>query len=227
MTGVLEALKPPQTVTTLRAMLRLRPIARAAMIAVAVMASRGALALTDADRTDIARVEAYLEGIRSLRAGFVQVASNGSFSEGEFRLRRPGKLRLDYKPPPHIQVYADGIWLIYVDTRLQEVTHIPISSTPIGFLVRDKVRLSGDVSVTAVTRGPDTLTVHMVQTKEPDSGSLALTFSEKPLELRQWRVVDAQGIETRVTLIGAEANVAIADEVFAFDPRKFEIPRRE
>jgi outer membrane lipoprotein-sorting protein len=66
------------------------------------------------------------------------------------------------------------------------------------------------------------LTVRLVQSKEPDAGSIALTFGTRPFELRQWTVVDAQGIETRVTLIGAETNVAIADEVFAFDPRKFE-----
>lgn len=204
----------------LRGMPRLIAVALAALLA--VTASRGALALTDVDRADIARVEAYLDGIRSLRAGFVQVASNGGFAEGEFQLRRPGRLRLDYKPPQNLQVYADGIWLIYVDTRLQEVTHIPLGSTPIGFLVRDKVRLSGDVRVTAVARRADTLTVSLVQSKDPDAGSIALTFTTQPFELRQWTVVDAQGIETRVTLVGAETNVAIADEVFAFDPRKFE-----
>jgi outer membrane lipoprotein-sorting protein len=110
---------------------------------------------------------------------------------------------------------------------LQEVTYIPIGSTIVGFLVRNKLSLSDDVRVAAVDRGADTLTLHVVQTKEPDAGRLALTFSQNPLQLRQWTVIDAQGIETRVTLVGAETNVAIGDEVFAFDGRKYERPMRE
>jgi outer membrane lipoprotein-sorting protein len=202
-------------------------LALAVLAALAVSAPRGAHALTDADHADIARVEAYLDGVRSIRADFVQVASTGAFAEGQFQLRRPGKLRLDYKPPSHIQVYSTGTWLIYVDTRLGEVTYVPVGSTVVGFLVRETIKLSGDVRVVAVDRRADTLTVQLVQTKEPDAGRLALTFSQNPLQLRQWTVVDAQGIETRVTLVGAETNVAISDDVFAFDSRKYERPNRD
>jgi outer membrane lipoprotein-sorting protein len=186
-----------------------------------------ARALTDDEKADVARVEAYLDGIRSIRSEFVQVASNGAFAEGELLLRRPGKLRLDYKPPSHIQVYASGTWLVYVDTRLQEATYIPVSSTIVGFLVKNELSLTEDVTVVGVSRAPDTLTLHLVQKKEPDAGRLALTFSLSPLQLRQWTVLDALGIETKVTLVGAETNVAIDDGVFAFDNRKFERPVRE
>jgi outer membrane lipoprotein-sorting protein len=202
-------------------------LASSLLAALLVLAPGAARALTDAEQAEVARIEAYLESVRSIRADFVQVTSSGAFAEGEFRLRRPGKLRLDYKPPSNIQVYADGTWLIYVDTRLAEVTYIPIGSTIVGFLVRNKLSLSDDVRVVALDRGPDVLTLHIVQAKEPDAGRLALTFSRSPLQLRQWTVLDAQGIETRVTLVGAETNVAIGDEVFAFDGRKYERPIRE
>jgi outer membrane lipoprotein-sorting protein len=201
--------------------------ALAFLTALTAAAPRDARALSDADNADIARVEAYLDSVRSIRADFVQVASTGAFAEGEFRLRRPGKLRLDYKPPSHIQVYSTGTWLIYVDTRLGEVTYVPVSSTIVGFLIRDTIRLSGDVRVVGLDRGAETLTLHVVQTKEPDAGRLTLTFDLSPLQLRQWTVTDAQGIETRVTLVGAETNVAIGDDVFLFDSRKYERPVRD
>ena len=36
------------------------------------------------------------------------------------------------------------------------------------------------------------LRIAMTQTKNPDQGSLTLVMSERPLELRQWTVLDAQ-----------------------------------
>ena len=87
-------------------------------------------------------------------------------------MRRPGRLRLDYAPPATIQVYADGIWLIYVDTELEEVTHVPLGSSLAGFLVRETVSLSDDVTVTGVERRPGIVRIHLVQTKEPEAGTL-------------------------------------------------------
>lgn len=174
------------------------------------------------DKADIARAEEYLNGMKSLRARFAQDSSRGGFAEGKVYLRRPGKLRLDYAPPATIQVYADGIWLIYVDTELEEVTHVPLNSTLAGVLVRKDISLSGEVTVTKVQRGSGILRVHLVQTKEPEAGSLVLNFTEKPFALRSWTVTDAQGVTTRVTLIGAETNVTIANDIFRFDQSKYD-----
>ncbi|MEO0763213.1 MAG: outer-membrane lipoprotein carrier protein LolA [Pseudomonadota bacterium] len=43
-----------------------------------------------------------------------------------------------------------------------------------------------------------------------------MVFSDSPLQLRQWVVIDAQGLETTVALSEMRANVRI-------DPRKFVI----
>ena len=180
--------------------------------------------LSPGDRADVARAETYLNGMKSLRAKFAQDSSNGGFAEGKVYLRRPGRLRLDYAPPATIQVYADGIWLIYVDTELEEVTHVPLKDTLAGLLVRKNISLSGEVTVTRVKRDSGILRVHVVQTKEPEAGTLVLNFTEAPFALRSWIVTDAQGVTTRVTLIGAETNVSIASDVFRFDQSKYDSP---
>jgi outer membrane lipoprotein-sorting protein len=61
------------------------------------------------------------------------------------------------------------------------------------------------------------LRVHLRQTDEPDAGTLVLTFSDRPLALRQWTVIDAQGVRTRVALVNPEFNVAIDNRVFVVD----------
>lgn len=176
-------------------------------------------ALDDRDRADVARVESYLNDVRRLRARFIQTTSTGGYAEGTVYLERPGWLRLDYAPPnDRLQVYADKVWLIYVDHELKNVDRVPLFKTPAGVLVADKVKLSGDITVTRVERGAQTLRVHLTQTGEPEAGRLELAFSDTPLQLRDWTVVDAQGVRTRVALVNAEINAPIDRQVFIFNP---------
>ena len=53
--------------------------------------------LSEAARADIARVETYLNRLRTLKGRFLQVASTGSLAEGTVYLSRPGRLRFEYE----------------------------------------------------------------------------------------------------------------------------------
>lgn len=179
-------------------------------------------ALSREDKADVARLQDYLNGIHSIKSEFVQLSSGGHFARGMLYIERPDRLRLDYEPPATTQVYADGDWLIYVDTELESVTHVPMSSTPAGLLVRDKIRLNGDITVRRVLRGKGTITLVLTRTGEPDQGRFAVTFAEHPLQIQQWTVVDSQGVTTRVNLLAPQFNVAIPHDVFVFDETKYD-----
>ena len=57
----------------------------------------------------------------------------------------------------------------------------------------------------------------------PQDGSLTLLFTENPLALRQWTVLDAQRRETRVTLYNVQQGVNLDPKLFEFvDPRNFQ-----
>ncbi len=178
--------------------------------------------ITAQDHADIARIEQYLNKVESIRSNFVQLSSGGKFAEGTLYIERPKRLRLEYKKPSNIQVYANGNWLAHVDTDLEAVWHVPLKSTPAAFLVRDTIKLSGDVTVERVIRDARTISVSLVQTAEPDAGRFVLTFSDAPLALRKWTVTDVQGISTSVTLVAPAFNVAIPRDVFVFDETKFD-----
>ena len=203
-------------------MLRTLKILVMGALILAAGAAQGAYRLSDRDRADIARIETYLNSLQSIRSDFVQLASGGRYAEGTLYIERPQRLRLDYARPSTTQVYANGAWLIYVDTELQEVSHVPISSTPAGFLVRDRIRLSGDVTVQRVTRNDKLISVELVQTGEPDAGRFVLTFADNPLTLRKWTVIDAQGISTNVSLVSPSFNTDIPRKVFIFDETRFD-----
>ena len=171
--------------------------------------------ITEQDRADIDRIEQYLNKMESLRSKFVQLSSGGRFAEGTIYIERPQRLRLAYKKPPNIQIYANGNWLAHVDTDLEAVWHVPLKSTPAAFLVRD-------ITVERVIRDARTISVSLVQTAEPDAGRFVLTFSNGPLALRKWTVTDVQGVSTSVTLVAPVYNIAIPRNVFIFDETKFE-----
>jgi outer membrane lipoprotein-sorting protein len=172
-------------------------------------------ALTAQDRADIARIEAYLNSLRTLRARFLQVAPDGAITEGNAWIERPGRMRFEYDPPsPLLLVAGNGGGLFY-DKVLKQVTHFPLSSTPLGILLSDNLRLSGEVTISAIERLPGQIQVTLFRTRSPADGRITLVFADNPLSLRQWTITDPQERETSVSLF----NVALGGR---FDQKLFE-----
>src|SRR3990172_5008613 len=195
----------------------MRILCLAALLAVAAPAA--AASLSENDRADLARAEAHLNDMKTLSGKFVQVAPDGSLSEGRMWLSRPGKLRFEYAPPTPILVVADGIFIVYHDMELGQVDRVPIDATPLSVLLSDKVKLSDEVTVRAIQRGPGTLRIALFATKRPEDGEIVLVFGDQPLQLRQWQVMDARGGVTTVTLSQLEFNQPLVNRLFVFtDP---------
>lgn len=182
-----------------------------------------AAALSDRDRADLARVEAYLNNLTTLRARFLQIAQSGAAAEGTAWIWRPGRMRFEYDPPDPMLLVADAGQFLMYDRDLRAPTTLLVSQTPLSILLRREVRLSGDVTVTGIERSGGFLRVTMYRTSEPGEGSLTLVFNPDPLELRQWAVFDAQRRETRVSLFRIETGLRFPAGLFQFnDPRFFE-----
>ena len=180
-------------------------------------APAGALALSEQDRADIARIESYLDAIRSYRSAFFQIAPNGAVSEGNFVMERPGRLRFDYAPPSPLEIVADGRYLHYYDHELGQINSFAIEDTPIGVLVQETIRFDELVEVTEVSRDPGVIRVTLVDAEDPAMGSLTLVFVDAPLELRQWQVKDAQGLVTTVAFLDGTLNPPLDPALFVFD----------
>jgi outer membrane lipoprotein-sorting protein len=178
---------------------------------------------TPQDSADLTRIETYLDSLRTLKAHFLQAAPNGAISEGTAWLDRPGRMRFQYDPPSPLLLVAGHGLVVFHDKSLNQTTNIPISRTPLGILLADNVRLTGDVTVTGMQRLPGQIQVSLVRTASPGDGTLTLIFADNPLVLRQWTVLDAQRQETRVTLYNVETGGKFDAKLFEFiDPRFFQ-----
>lgn len=181
------------------------------------------VALSPQDRADVARIEAYLNATRSIKARFLQVAPDGGTSQGDAWLVRPGRMRFQYDPPaPFLLVGGNGL-LVFHDKQLKQTSNIPLGSTPLGVLLQDNLRLSGEITIVSFIRQPGQIQVGVVRTRSPQDGVLTLIFSDDPLSLRQWTVLDAQRQETRVTLSNVQLGGSYPSSLFEFvDPRFFQ-----
>jgi outer membrane lipoprotein-sorting protein len=176
--------------------------------------------LTPNDRLAISQVEDYLESITSLHAQFRQVSSNGGRASGEVWLDRPGKLRFEYDPPAQQMIVANGNLLLYWDQELEQTSYVPISETPLWFLLADEIDVSqaDGYQVARVAREADTLRIQVVQEGNwlDEPGSVTLEFGTEPLTLRTWRIVDQQGVATEVSLHDVDTGVTPDPDLFDF-----------
>ncbi len=190
------------------------------LFAVAPNASAQTMAAADlsaADVADIRRVESYLNKLSTVKARFLQVSSNGAQAEGDLYISRPGRMRIQYDPPSPVFIVADGSWLIYVDKELDQVSYVPLESTPAGILLDKKISIiGGDFTVTHFENVAGVIRITLYKTDDPGKGILTLVFSDRPLALKKWTITDAQGILTSVSLIGSRFGVALDDGLFKF-----------
>jgi outer membrane lipoprotein-sorting protein len=180
-----------------------------------------AAALTDQDKVDVKRIEDYLNGITTMQAKFQQVAvANSQIDFGTIYVRRPGFLRVQYDKPRQDILVADSIALSYYDAELNQLNQAPLKLSPLWFLLRDDVKLGGDVTVTSFQRGPNAFQIGVVQTDEPDAGTVTMVLGDKPLELQQWAIVDQKGQEVRVALYDAQFGLKLENSLFRTPEKK-------
>lgn len=201
-----------------------------AMGGLALLAGLGSLArpawaravpanLTPQDEADIDRIEDYLNGITTMQAKFQQYSAKGGIAFGNIYLKRPGFIRIEYEPPSPMLIVSDSVSLHYYDPQLDQINRVPVSSSPIWFLLKDSVHLGDDVTVTAFNRAPNAFEITIRQTSDAESGKVVLELGDRPLELRQWSVVDNKDQEVRVGLFEAQFGMELDQELFRV-PRK-------
>lgn len=174
-------------------------------------------AVATAQAVDVARIEAYLNGLTTLSAKLTQIAEDGRTATASLYISRPGRMRLEYDPPSPVLMVATGTFLVYIDKALKQTSYIPISATPAWLFLRETISLRQEVKVTELVHEAGTLRATVVKTDEPDAGAITLVFTEAPFELRQWTVRDAQGARTRITLTEVHTNVALDRRIFEFE----------
>jgi len=149
------------------------------------------------DSKQVIMAEEYLNSITGLSGNFVQVAK-GKKESGIFSMLRPGRVRLDYKNLP-VQLISDGKDLYFFDKSLDQITTVPLTSTPAGILVRKHIDLrNADIKVSDTNKDSKTFSLKMHLRDNEGVGNMTVVFDNNPIKLNSWTVVDATGAKTEV-----------------------------
>ncbi len=172
----------------------------------------------EASQADLAKIENYLNNLHSLKANFIQMASNGGTAEGKIYISKPSKMRMEYTAPEPLLIVGNGDYIIYHDKELDQITNIDYKDIPATVILTRKIKFDGtNLKVTDLYKdsGQTSITVETPQT--PGVKPITLVFDNEPFRLKQWKVIDPQNIEITVSLFDIEQDEALSDNLFKFD----------
>jgi outer membrane lipoprotein-sorting protein len=175
--------------------------------------------LSDQQKADLDRVSAYLNSMHSLEGDFIQFDPNGQIDQGEFFIDKPGRMRFEYEPPAPILIVSDGSTVAVQNKRLNTLDRYPLWTTPLKLLLSDDVNLSHNSLITDVVEQTGMLVVQARSERTRSRADITLTFTWPELELRQWTVIDDQGLSTTITLRDVKQNVKLSPSLFVL-PKK-------
>ena len=169
-------------------------------------------------QTGVPEIESYINSIRTAQARFVQSNPNGSIVQGNLYVRRPGRMRFEYDAPSQLKIVADGYQVTMWDNATRDFGQWPIGWTAASFLVKEPMKLSGDLTVQALNRSANGLIeATIVQTRKPQEGKIIVRFAENPLVLRGWSIIDNRGNKVDVALTQLQTGIQLADSLFKYD----------
>ena len=172
-----------------------------------------------------ARLHAFLQDVKSLKADFTQVVLDSNQkqvkqSTGTLIIKRPDRFRWDYAKPNEEIIVADGKRLWLYDVQLQQITVKPLNDT---LAASPAVLLAGsndvDKSFTVTEHGEKDGLAWVVLTpkvKDSDFDSIKLGFKGDDISVMELK--DNLGNTTRITLDKIQRNPVVNDNSFKFIP---------
>ena len=165
----------------------------------------------------VKQIENYLNSVKTLKAEFVQTASNGNTAEGTLWVEKPNKIRMEYKEPTNVLIVGNGDYIVYNDKDLEQVTNIDYEDIPASLILAHNIKIDGkQIKVSNSYEDAGSTVVTLRYPEKPEIAPITLTFTNSPFALRQWSIVDPQSVEVVVSLYNTEADTPLNQDLFRF-----------
>ena len=183
-----------------------------------LLAALGATALATPARAQaigLGALSGYLNTLTTAEAAFTQINPDGSLSTGRLWIRRPGRMRFEYDGGSGDLVIAAGGQVAVIDRKSNMApTQFPLARTPLALILAPQVDLTRARMVVDHRADGNTTVVVAQDPDRPEYGQLRLVFTDSPIELRQWKVVDDAGRETTVILGEMSTGMSLPNRLF-------------
>lgn len=164
----------------------------------------------------IEKVNEYFNTIKNLEGRFLQTDANDARKKGKFFIERPGKVRFDYGPPSRQKIISNGEYLAIEDHDLRTTDRYPLDSTPFRLLLKEKVNLAQDARIIALDVGENIVVLTVEDKEARGGGQIRLFFDWPAIQLKEWIITDAQGLNTRIELAELQTDKPADPQLFTF-----------
>lgn len=180
-------------------------------------------------------VKAYSD-MQSMRAEFRQTITNpltgtNAVSRGVLLRKNPNLLSINFTDPKGDRIVADGksLWVFLPSSAPGQVIKVAAKGNnamamldPAGvFLSSPSTRYTITAAGTATVAGRKTNVVNLLPKKSNDTFTRAKVWVDaSDYSIRQFEVVDANGLTRLVTITSLQPNASISRSAFSFTPPK-------
>ena len=128
---------------------------------------------------------------------------------------------MEYAEPTNVLIVGDGNFIIYNDLDLDQVTHIDYNDIPASMILSDEINIDNDkIKVLDFYQDSGSTAITLDYAEKGELGPITLVFSNNPLELKQWKIVDPQSVEVSVSLYDAKKDSELNDRLFEYKNKK-------
>ncbi len=155
----------------------------------------------------------YYKNVRTVTSNFIHITDKRKQLSGKFYMQIPGKIRFEYAGGG-LNIVGSGSWLNLDYPKKRKATRYPISATPLGALLSEDIDFRKDFIYSNFVQKKGYFIVEVRLRGKEEIGSIDLFFVGKNNELRQWRVIDAQGKANIIALTDIVYNKSIKKSKF-------------
>lgn len=168
-----------------------------------------------AEKLPLNQISTYLNGLKTAQGAFTQINDDGSISAGTLYISRPGKMRFEYDPPEQALVLASANAVVIIDSKSNQPPETyPLSRTPLSLILARQVNLGQARMVTGHDFDGTATIVTAQDPKNTEYGTIEMSFTDNPVQLRQWVINDANGGRTTVILGEFETGMSLQNRLF-------------
>lgn len=168
-----------------------------------------------ADKLSLIAISNYFNGFKTAQGAFTQINDDGTISSGTLYISRPGQMRFEYDPPEQALVLASANAVVIIDKKSNQPPETyPLNRTPLSLILARTVNLDRARMVTGHDFDGTATIVTAQDPENADYGTIQMSFTDEPVQLRQWTINDANGGQTTVILGAFETGVSLRNTLF-------------
>ena len=165
----------------------------------------------------IKKIETYLNSIQSFEADILQIDPHGNETAGTIKLKKPGKLRIEYNDPKadHLILASNGV-LVVIDYKSNtEPLRYPINETPLKYLSNQNLDLRNQAIDFKIYTSENEVALELKEIERSlSSGRIILYFSKDPISITGWEIPINTNQSTKIILENLTLNSQLNDDLF-------------